>query len=246
MVPMTNELVFGFCDYTWDKSAPFVRSLRCHGYKGDIVFFGNVPDAGTLSMYNDYDVKVKKVNNLFNFQDVIDYLSVNFYEKVFASDVRDVVFQDNPFYYFDTESLFLFEEDLNIGEQSLNAHWIRHGYGQVVLDTLKDRKIINAGISCGGVDAVIECLSMLRDKLISSTQATLDFLVYTGQIRAKIFSNNGGFVWNIGTKIDTEHDDFYVLDAPYICTKQHILPVVVHQYDRHPGIANMIKECYAE
>jgi hypothetical protein len=249
---MTN-LVMGWCNYTWDKSRIFVKSLRDTGYKGDIVFIEGTSDELTLSKYKEYGVTIIPCKNDLNFifGECFHFLIYNEsnYDHVFLSDVRDVVFQSNP---FDCQSmknsyLHLTSEDLKIKEQALNSLWIKNIYGSDILEKIGNETIICGGVLYGGIASIINWVEKIFVNSEKVEQAVLNYLFRTGKLDAIAEPNDGSsVVWTIGTKIDTEHDDFYKIKNNLITTLDDIIPPVIHQYDRHIRIKEMLEKYYAD
>jgi hypothetical protein len=222
-----NQLVLGWCNFKWDKTKIFVKSLRGTGYTGDIVFIEGTQDEFTLAKYKWYDVTILpcEKGNRNIIEKFFTFLVSNEekYDKIILSDVRDVVFQYNPFECFKDDKLHLTTEDLKIKDQPLNSFWIKQEFGVDALERMKNETIINAGVM-------------------------LNYVVRMERLEAVVEPNDGtSLVWTIGTKIDTEHDDFYKFYGDhFIMTSTHYIPTVIHQYDRHPRIKEMLESYYAD
>lgn len=261
-----KQLILSWCNYTWNNSKIFVKSLRDTGYKGDIVFVDGTQDEFTLSKYKEYKVSILPCGK--EMKDIVGvFLSFlinneDVYNKVFTSDVRDVVFQSNPFDYVNDYNLHLVSEDLKIKEQHLNVGWIKQDYGSDILAQIENETIICAGTTYGGIESVITLIEKMLIQSPKNHQAMINYLVRTGKIEAIVEPNDGhSVVWTIGTKIDTEHDDFYKIQEqlittidddfykiqkPIITTLDDVIPPVIHQYDRHPRIRKMLEFYYAD
>lgn len=245
-----KQLIISWCNYTWDKSKIFVKSLRETGYIEDIVFISGTSDPNTLSKYKLYGVKILECDNV-NKSITGKYLSFlvdnkEIYDRVFLSDTRDVVFQHNPFDDMDTR-LHLVTEDLKIKDQYLNKFWVKQDYGDSILSQIDNNTILCAGTTYGGILPMIDMVSKILVYIQKNYQATLNYLCRTNQLDAVVEPNDGhSVVWTIGTKIDTEHDDFYKINEHKISTLDDIVPPVIHQYDRHFRIKEMLENYYAD
>jgi len=244
-----KQLVLSLCNYTWNNSKIFVKSLRDTGYNGDIVFVEGTQDAFTLSKYKEYKVSILPCGK--GMKDIVlvilSFLIHNedIYNNVLLSDSRDVVFQYNPFDYMKDYKLHLTCEDLKIKEQRLNVGWMKQDYGSDVLAQLENETIICAGTVYGGITSIIDWIDKLLINLPKTSQSTLNYLFRTGKLEAIAEPNDGhSIVWTIGTKIDTEHDDFYKIKEHLITTIDDIIPPVIHQYDRHHRIREMLGSYY--
>jgi len=245
-----KQLVISWCNYTWNKARIFVKSLREVGYVEDIVFISGTSDTNTLSKYKLYGVKTLECYNV-NKSITEKYLSFlvdnkESYDRVFLSDTRDVVFQRNPFDNMDTR-LHLVTEDLKIRDQYLNRFWVKQDYGDNILSQIDNNTILCAGTTYGGILPVIDMVSKILIYIQKNYQATLNYLCRTNQLDAVVEPNDGhSAVWTIGTKIDTEHDDFYKISGHKITTLDDVIPSVIHQYDRHFRIREMLENYYAD
>lgn len=247
-----NQLVLSWCNYTWNKTNVFVKSLRGTGYNGDIVFIEGIQDELTLAKYAQYNVTILpcEKGNRNIIEKFFTFLINNEekYNKVLLSDVRDVVFQHNPFDYFKDDKLHLTTEDLKIKDQNLNSFWIKQEFGADVLEKIKNEIIINAGIMYGGIISVINWVEKCLIYSPKVEQAVLNYVYRIGRLDAVVEPNDGhSLVWTIGTKIDTEHDDFYGIIGHHIVTLgNHVAPPIIHQYDRHSRIRKALEDYYAD
>jgi hypothetical protein len=250
MEHMTN-LVISWCNYTWDKSKIFVKSLRKTGYDGSIVFIEGTHDEFTLSKYKEYGVVIepcgKSKREIMDAYVRVLSISVDIDDRVFLSDARDVVFQSNPFSYIIDNELHLTSEDLKIKEQHLNRFWIQQEFGNEVASLIGENQVLNAGIMYGGIEPIKEWVSKLMIFVPKVEQAVLNYLYWTGLLSAIVEPNTGHrIVWTIGTKIDTDKKEFYVLDDGIITTLDDVVPPVIHQYDRHKKIKDILEKLYAD
>jgi hypothetical protein len=248
---MTN-LVLSWCNFKWNKSKVFIKSLRGTGYKGDIVFVEGTQDEDTLAKYKEHNVTVLscEAGNKHIIEKIFAFLISNEekYDKVILSDSRDVVFQYNPFECFKDKELHLTTEDLKIKDQPLNSFWIKQEFGADVLEKIGDGIIINAGITYGGIASAINWVEKCLIYSPKVEQAILNYVFRMGKLTAVVEPNDGSsLVWTIGTKIDTEKDDFYKFYGDhFIMTNNHYIPTIIHQYDRHPKIKEMLENYYAD
>lgn len=248
------NLVIGFSTYTWDHCGVFVRSLRESGYEDDLILIGNSPG----KEYEDkYRIRVEpsdKLSNLSRFEIYRRILQDGAWDRVFLTDVRDVVFQSDPFPMI-TRGLHVAEEDLLIGEQRHNRDRTMETFGREVFESLKDKRIICAGTIYGGRESVIGYLDAFSsldvpgmDRRHQSDQPILMYLVHNGLLEhlGLVIDPNDGkhAVWTIGTRDETHHDDFYTLDNHITKMMDGHIPACIHQYDRHPRIVRAMEDCY--
>lgn len=251
---MTN-LVMGFSTYEWDKCGVFVRSLRESGYKDDLILIGHGLDDAYTSQHSVTVKPMEKPTDLVvsRFDYYRHVLEKGDWDKVFLTDVRDVVFQSDPFDLIGS-GLHVTEEDLLIGEQRHNRDRTIETFGQEIFESLKDKRIICAGTIYGGRIPILEFIRKFNE--IASTQEgngfhisdqpILMYLTHNGLMdNLSVDANDGRHaVWTIGTRDETHHDDFYQLDGHLIRMLDGHLPSAVHQYDRHPRIVKALEDYY--
>jgi len=100
------------------------------------------------------------------------------FERVAMVDVRDTVFQSDPFWFLRFErheSLLVFGEELRmtIGECGWNSGWIKSCFGNVVLNRLTNDAIICSGVSLGTMNATAKYVSMMGTMLLGNMNATM-------------------------------------------------------------------------
>lgn len=170
------------------------------------------------------------------------------YERVFLTDVGDVLFQDDPFACAPDGELVVAMEDpsATIGKCPANSLWIRTLYGGDVLTQLAARPISCSGTTLGTRRAVLEYLDLLlaqahpqrlRDlpkEIRGLDQGMHNALLQFGRLPRAVHSANGEFVLTIGHMPDAaialRNDGVGLADVDR-------LPAVVHQYQYKPATA---------
>jgi hypothetical protein len=164
------------------------------------------------------------------------------YRNVMLTDVRDVLFLGDPFDFDIGEAVCSFEEDahVTIGTQTNNRGWLHGAYGQEALDELADRRIVCSGITIGAAPAVLDYLTVMVDELArlarqykGMDQGVHNYVLHKGLVpRARLVSNADGPVLTVGGMRAPEAVAALRERAPELR--------VVHQYDRHPQVAEAI------
>lgn len=87
------------------------------------------------------------------------------------ADVRDTMFQTDPFSRFD-QGFYAFHgvESRTIGECGWNSGWVKDCFGQATLKLISAKTIICSGVSMGTTNEVLEYL-----RLMSETMETTEF-----------------------------------------------------------------------
>ena len=165
------------------------------------------------------------------------------YANVMLTDVRDVFFQRDPFDVEFGNQLQCFLEDTRetIGTQPHNRKWLQAAFGGGILSELGERPIVCAGVTIGPqrlvasyLSVMVESLLKLRHQSVGLDQAVHNYILHRGLVpQAHLIPNGAGAVATLG--IVPREDVHGLLDAP-----------VLHQYDRHPALAEALRRSLAE
>jgi hypothetical protein len=156
------------------------------------------------------------------------------YENVMLTDVRDVIFQDDPFAFDIGGVLNCYLEDMGatLGTEPYNRRWLRTAFGDAVADELRDRPIVCAGVTIGPTALVVDYLRVMVDHLLrlpvqttGLDQAVHNYLLHSKRVPSALLVPNGnGTVATLGI---TPADEVGPL----------LGAAVLHQYDRHPELS---------
>ena len=242
---MKNLVLGSACWNKKDNSYNFVKSLRkC--YSGDVYFIvNNNLDQDTDDFFHRYrikkiitNVKGKKIQKE-RFKIFLDFLCNNNYEKIFISDTRDVIFQNNPFLNIKFDKLNFFFEDNIIKNCEHNSRWIKKTYNKKTYDEIKLNQISCSGTTMAYSDEMIKYLQRMvfhieNYKYFSffnnpHDQGWHNYIVHKEKkiLEYKKFVNQDGF---LATLAQSNTDDFIFSDV--LKTKDGLIFDVVHQYDR--------------
>jgi hypothetical protein len=166
------------------------------------------------------------------------------YSNIMLTDVRDVVFQRDPFDFSIPEQVCFFLEDIKIKDCFYNSEWILTTFGKNALRELKDKTVSCAGVTIGSYSAIMSYLEMMADYMIrlrgriahlpGSDQAIHNVILYRERIKnIKVFENGHAPVLTMGTmdkaKIQLNHEGFLLNENGSVAN-------IIHQYDRHSEI----------
>ncbi len=170
------------------------------------------------------------------------------YSRILISDVRDVLFQEDPFEHIPDTGLSVSMEikKYKIESEPYNAGWVKTLYGESML-----RKIGENQVSCSGVSygdrltmlryfqlVVAEILGMnykaAKTALGGYDQGIHNVLLWTGQLDPvkKMYSLSSP----VATINGLEVDELQFNDDGYLVNKDGSKVAVVHQYDRVPNL----------
>lgn len=169
---------------------------------------------------------------------------------VLISDVRDVVFQDDPFAEPpEALEVFLEEPHLRLADPGFNATWLRDLYGEEGLRQLGDRPVSCSGVTVGPREPMLAYLRAMATELDRHLiplgphdQAVHNRLLATGALPwVEAVPNGTGRVLTMGALGEVRRDhDGGVLNA------DGSRPPVLHQYDRHLALADELLAAVAE
>ena len=161
------------------------------------------------------------------------------YENVMLTDVRDVIFQDDPFDFDIDSALHCFLEDsrATLATEPHNRKWLRMAFGDDVAAELGGYPIACAGVTIGPTHLVVEYLRVmvehlvrLRVQAIGLDQAVHNYVLHSERVpSARLVPNGAGIVATLG--IVPAEDVGPLLGA-----------AVLHQYDRHPSLSASLRE----
>jgi len=251
------DLVAGYArGYNADEIRPFLKSLRKTGYNRKILLFA---DGEAAEEAKNWDVdlfevpalKVKVHSDRFLCLERV--LSDYPCEGIFLSDTRDVIFQKNPALNLPSDGLNVYEEDqsMSLGICPYNSKWIKLGYGEDVLKEMGAYPISCVGTTCGDRDSVLHYLKKLKEEIERiqpktthpQDQAAHNYLIrkdladlqIASQLR--VWNNEEGEIYTVG----------YIprgtvqLRNNKIINKAGVAPTVIHQWDRHRNLENLVR-----
>ena len=177
-----------------------------------------------------------------------DYLASHSYTRVLLSDVRDVVFQSDPFEALPQSGLCVgIETDkYTLGSEYWNSRWMRSTYGQEQLRAVADNPVSCSGVTFGDgesmrtyLDAMIaEFLTMpLPACWLGCDQAPHNFLLWTGTIGQA--EQMRPLESPIATLNAIEPDELEIRGG-LLRNRDGDVASIVHMYDRLPGLTERL------
>jgi hypothetical protein len=191
---------------------------------------------------------------------ITEHLPLYANHNVILCDVRDMVFQADPFgiVEVDKPGLYVFNgvESITIGNDGWNGPWIKDCWGGDIYNNLTGDQIICSGVTIGSSDAIQFYLNsmseaMLTDRFkqcerngvdqgVHNVLTQLNSPNYLTQVPGGIrrFTQSEGLVCNLQAGVMTVGDDYIVRNR-----KGQVVPVV-HQYDRDEKLMNDLFKKY--
>ena len=253
-------------NYRAEQLAPFVLSLRRSGYNGKIAFLcANLSD-DTQAFLRSQSVEIIPIPPglypPYHVQNARWFIYLEYLMRlllaealpvsVFLTDVRDVVFQADPFATPHGElDVFLENAEPVLGGCPFNSRWMRTCFGDHVLEEMAAQTIACSGtIQASGRGALRLALEMW-DMMMAFTdvaacdvsdQAAYNVVVHRGLVDGLRIHANGGRVLTLH---HVGHDRMQIDQNGVIYGPGGVASPILHQYDRHPMLNDFITARYA-
>jgi hypothetical protein len=243
--------------YKINDIQPFILSLKATGFQGRIVLYVEDLESNAARYLRSCSVETLQFEpgympvssmRYFLYKQFLEH--ENAIDYVMLTDVRDVIFQSNPFDSCTDNALYCFEEDKSTTLRSCvyNSNWILRAYGQGVLAALGHKAIICSGVTMGSLEQTREylrtiCKELKRVPAVSGIdQGVHNAMIYAGKLpNAVILANESGWVY---TMHYVKSDKITINQDGYIANRSGV-PAVVHQYDRHPMFLRAVQDKYS-
>lgn len=262
---MEKDLIIGaFTNYTdYDVLKPWVQSIKDTGFEGDTVLIAIEAPDNLVKILEKEGVKVVRGSNpqkmmvhMLRFLSIYDYLknNKNKYRNVISTDVRDVIFQSNPFDYLKTKfyniGLVAASEAIKIKDEKWNRENIIKNFGPYFYNDIENSEVLNVGIIAGTAELVKDLcftlfqLSSNRPDWVAD-QAAYNMLLSFEPWKSKCSITRLRDGWALNAHVTNKPDQMLEFE-PYLLEKRPYFKngkvvnsegkpfVIVHQYDRVP------------
>jgi hypothetical protein len=171
---MSKNLVMGMsCGYDLEKIKPFILSLRQY-YNDDIVVLIDRVTADHDKFFEDNrvysyipdDPLVRNTCQLTRYEHYLNCINDHFQDvdNILIADIRDVVFQSDPFAEYPKHSLEFFAESVLFKNCVHNTPWVAANYGQQRVSQIGEKNVICSGTTMGTRKGIIEyCQAMSNE-----------------------------------------------------------------------------------
>jgi len=274
-----KNLILGIIKgYDFEKIKPFVISLKKTGYKGDLCLFYSEINKKTCNILLQYGIRLIPFENGFSFiknvvninnnlslqnynrisicflRDILYYTYLQKhrrnYSNVMLTDVRDVIFQRDPFDFKYKKGLNCFLEDkrMKINTSPINSRWMVKAFDENILKEIGNNYISCAGIVIGSISDILNYLKKMllyiNQKNINECmdQAIHNYLIYSNQIEdIELFENENGPVLTLGYK---KKETIRFNEEYLILNNNGYVVNVLHQYNRHLELTERLYKKY--
>lgn len=254
-----NNLIIGGCyGYEFNQIKYWINSLNRCGFEGDkvLILFGNPTDLNQkieeqgVKVFNyAYDGNVAP--HVQRFLAIYDYLTKNEYDNVITTDVRDVIFQRDPFEWLEQHSypkIVAASECLKYKDEPWGNQNLHEAYGGYIHQLYKNNTIYNVGVFGGQYRAVRDMCLNIAINSINREIKICDQAVFNVTIYNDIYKNDMIFadvkdLWaaHLGTLADPSKLAYFKPNFLENFTLEfkddklliNSIPVyIIHQYDR--------------
>ncbi|SOB59959.1 conserved protein of unknown function [Pseudodesulfovibrio profundus] len=258
-----NTLILGLAaGYHYGDVAPFLRSLERVQFAGTCVLFVSETTRDTermaahgaviIPMERPYDLAHVSYN-AYRYYLYLEYLQqAGPFEHVMITDVRDVLFQRDPFAYAWGRGLHcaLEDEEMTIGSCPFNSRWVQEHMGEEALAAVSDNTISCSGTTVGDHESMVEYLERMTNRFLPFAggecmggfdQGVHNVLIRTDLLPDVTLHENGNPILTLG---------YYQGEPPLneageVLNDQGEVVHVVHQYDRKPELFRRVREQFA-
>lgn len=253
--------------YGWDEISVWANSLTQTGFSGArvLIALGADPDfvaklgVAGFTVLQPHATERLRMNGGFapflveRFQLIANYLAATDYRFVVLTDVRDVVFQDNPSLWLQAHldgGLLASSEGVRIGDEWWGSHILESAFGKDALNSVRDRISHNAGIIAGKPEHCRRlCLDIVRlctqEHETGADQAAYNLILNEEPWRQAVKTVRHDVPWacQAGTVADPRQlpqlrdallEAEPVFDGAFVRTTGGEPYAIVHQYDRVP------------
>lgn len=256
------ELVLGIAGGLSEaETLPFVRSLIATGFAGELLLFLHRAPPGLATVLRRCGVEVREVE-LDGVPDPLSYNLVRYglfaehlrgrggATRVLVSDVRDVLFQRDPFAVLPPGPalhLFLEHPSKPIGRCLWTSSWIRFRYGDAALPPLAELPVVCSGVALGDLTSMRGYLERVAREIDPRLRATNYMAGYDQGIVNRLC--HGGEIQRLVLHPHARSPVLHLGNAPpgsvslgargEVQNDAGEVVAVVHQYDRHPELSGL-------
>jgi hypothetical protein len=245
--------------YGLEDLLPFVVSLKKTGYRGRLCLFVWDLDSQTLKTLDALGVELypcssDRVDKQYTvtggrfliFRDFLRDIASD-HIQVMISDVRDVVFQRDPFEGLHDKGMnfFLEQAGYTLDTETFNAGALSQAYGQDIVTSMAGKPISCVGVTMGDVISMRSYLLNMAQELESmdkdffgSDQAAHNRIVHSGttDFKYRMYGNDTKQVMHMGL-VPAEA---ILWSDNSIVNKDGEVVAVLHQYDRHQAVMDRL------
>ena len=276
-----KDLIVGCAtNYDWSKLKYWVNSINRSGFEGDKVLILMNCDKDTVKKISDADFSIIAFNQDANgnlsynsnmmvhverFFHIYQLLKDNLYRYVITTDVKDVVFQQNPSVWLennftDNDDLVFSSESMKYKDEPWGNQNLLETFGPQIYEDFKNNTIFNVGVLAGRGYAMRDLMmnifaSCLHRPIKICDQSTFNFLISQHPYlkTSKYTKSEDGWACQLGTTADPSKIEQFrpfllepspKMEGDKVLTSEGKEYIIVHQYDRVPEWKKVIEAKY--
>lgn len=276
-----KDLIVGCAtNYDWSKLKYWVNSINASGFEGDKVLILMNCDKDTVKKISDSGFSIIAFNqdtegnlsyespmmvHVERFFHIYQLLKDNLYRYVITTDVKDVVFQQNPSIWLednftDSDDLIFSSESMKYKDEPWGNQNLMETFGPQIYEDFKNNTIFNVGVLAGRGYAMRDLMmnifaSCVNRPIKICDQSTFNFLISRHPyLKSSIYSTSeDGWACQLGTTADPSKIEQFQpfllepspkLEGDKVLTSQGKEYIIVHQYDRVPEWKKVIEAKY--
>ena len=276
-----KDLIVGCAtNYDWSKLKYWVNSINASGFEGDKVLILMNCDKDTVQKVTDAGFSIIAFNqdgqgnltyqsqlmvHVERFIHIYKLLKDNLYRFVITTDVKDVIFQQNPSVWLENnlhedEDLVFSSESMRYKDEPWGRENLTQCYGQGIYEDFKNNVIFNVGVLAGRGYAMRDLVLQLFLNCINRPIPIVDQAVFNVMISRHPYLDSSsytvsedGWACQLGTTADPSKIDSFrpyllepspKLEGDKVLTSEGKEFTIVHQYDRVPEWKKVIEAKY--
>ena len=168
------------------------------------------------------------------------------FRNVLLTDVKDVVFQGDPFGFEIGDAIHVAMEsrEIPVGQCSCTPEWILAGYDRRTLDRMRSKELSCAGTTIAPAGQMMRYLRLMlgevqamKDAYVCADQAAHNVLLHDGKLEPVVrLYNFEGPILTVGT------EPRYQLNGEgWMVNRDGSVIPIVHQYDRHAELIELFE-----
>ena len=178
-MPGEKNLIIGFWSgLPFGELEPFLASLRNTGFDGDLCILVDNVTAETVRQLVAHGVVVERLgqsaqnrmaSQCSRFFAYLDFLArhEDRYRHVMLTDLRNVVFQSDPFAQPFPSDVVFAHERCRLVDSAMNRRWVEQAYGRPVAENMRNCLVSHTGATFGTIGGVLKYLTAMTSELTS-------------------------------------------------------------------------------
>ena len=175
-----------------------------------------------------------------------DWLYEQSCSEVIICDIRDVVFQTNPFSKPIQNLEIAVEPMIRVQPGEHNHTWLTSAYGKEISDSYIGNRVSCSGVSAGPKNQLLSYFDLMSSEITRLRgfvgpidQAVHNHLWYTGQLCSHVALENGE-----ARVITLQYEDMDRVTqlGKHLLFDDTLLVPIIHQYDRHRKTTDFVRD----